>query len=67
MIDSGRTFTRGALKQEIDARFGPDARFHTCSAEQLTAEQLIAFLEERGKFIEGDSGFRPDVAQICSD
>ena len=43
MLELGGPFTRESLKEAIDARFGTDARFHTCSAEGLDAAGLIAY------------------------
>lgn len=65
MIDSGVAYTRDSLKREIVARYGEDALFHTCSADALSADQLIDFLNGRGKFLVEEEGFRPDVSQIC--
>jgi len=65
MIASGKAYTRDSLKQEILTRYGGDARFHTCSASELTADDLIEFLNGRGKFLTESDGFRPDVSQIC--
>ena len=41
------------------------ARFHTCSAENMTAEELIEFLAQRGKFTAGADGFSVDPSTIC--
>ena len=50
---------------DILARFGPDARFHTCSAADMTVDQLIDFLAQRGKFIEDGDGFSTAADRIC--
>ena len=44
MIESGEQYTHASLKAAIKARFGEQARFHTCSAEGMTAGELVAFL-----------------------
>ncbi len=44
MMESGASYTVASLRAAIEARFGPTARFHTCSAENMTAEELVAFL-----------------------
>ena len=49
MIAAGKTYTRETLVAEILAKFGRDTRFHTCSAENMTAEQMVDFLAQRGK------------------
>jgi probable metal-binding protein len=65
MIASGATFTRGSLADAIRAKFGPDARFHTCSADGMSAEELIEFLAARGKFRGDETGFTVAVENVC--
>ncbi|HEY5912150.1 MAG TPA: YecH family metal-binding protein [Verrucomicrobiae bacterium] len=63
MIASGKSYTKTSLRDEITNNFGADARFYTCSSENLTATQLVDFLDSKGKFIPADGGFgtSPDV------
>ncbi|MCD4559992.1 YecH family metal-binding protein [Lelliottia nimipressuralis] len=65
MIESGEQYTEQSLVQAIDSRFGNNARFHTCSADNMTAAELVAFLAARGKFIPADEGFSTHVSKIC--
>jgi probable metal-binding protein len=65
MLDSGVTYTRRSLREAILERFGPDSRFFTCSAENMTADALIEFLAGRGKFVAKPEGFTTDPANIC--
>ncbi|RXJ11352.1 YecH family metal-binding protein [Lelliottia nimipressuralis] len=65
MIESGEQYTEQSLVQAIYSRFGNNARFHTCSAENMTAAELVAFLAARGKFIPADEGFSTHVSKIC--
>ncbi|WCG81713.1 YecH family metal-binding protein [Pectobacterium sp. A5351] len=65
MIASGGSFTTEQLISTIEARFGNEARFHTCSAENMTASMLVQFLSERGKFIPQDAGFTTSANKIC--
>lgn len=58
MIESGEQYTHGSLEAAIKARFGEQARFHTCSASDMTAAELVAFLAAKGKFIAVDGGFQ---------
>jgi probable metal-binding protein len=67
MAASGRVYTRESLRAAIDERFGAEARFYTCSAESMTADQLITFLQRRGKFHPVGDGFATDRAAICND
>ena len=66
MIESGETYTQDTLRTAIGDWFGGTARFHTCSNENMTAGELIAFLAERRKFYSEDSGFRVNEAEICN-
>ena len=54
---SERPFTTTSLATAIVERFGPDARFYTCSASGLTAEELIIFFAQRGKFAPAGLGW----------
>ena len=66
MLEEGGHFTRASLKEVIEARFGADARFHTCSASEMDVEVLIDFLAKRGKFIESEQGFQTRADKICN-
>jgi probable metal-binding protein len=65
MLQSGKPYTRTSLLKDIVAKFGPDARFHTCSAENLTAEGLIDFLQSKGKFVPCQEGFQTSSDLMC--
>jgi probable metal-binding protein len=67
MLGSGRVFTRESLRSAIQKNFGIDTRFFTCSAENMTADELIDFLNTRGKFLLEDGGFITDKTMICDD
>lgn len=47
MIASGESYSKESLVLAIENRFGESARFHTCSAENMTAAELVAFLEKK--------------------
>lgn len=58
--------SREQLVKAIVERFGAEERFYTCSAENLTAEELVDFLEARGKFMPaGGDGFTADRTKVC--
>ena len=66
MLASEHGFTRSSLVTAIEERFGLEARFHTCSAEDMTAAQLVDFLEARGKFVPApEGGFNTAPERIC--
>ena len=65
MLESGRAYTRATLRDAIIDKFGASARFCTCSAENLTAEGIIDFLEAKGKFVLGNDGFQTSADLMC--
>ncbi len=65
MLASGESWTVASLEAAIRRRFGEEARFHTCSAEHLSAAELVAFLEKKGKFIAREEGFTTAENKIC--
>ena len=65
MNESGLTYTVESLRNTIVGRFGADARFHTCSAENLSPDGLIEFLAAKGKFAPADGGFMFGKGQAC--
>lgn len=65
MIESGEHYSTASLEVAIKARFGDETRFHTCSASDLTAGELVAFLAAKGKFIARDDGFSTHESKIC--
>jgi probable metal-binding protein len=67
MIGDGKVYTKAALRAAIDERFGEGARFHTCAVANLTADELVAFLESRGKFIHEGAGFTTGPDRMCKD
>ncbi|ACR69774.1 DUF2492 domain-containing protein [Edwardsiella ictaluri] len=65
MLSSDTTYTRDTLIAAIDRRFGANARFHTCSAEDLNAAGLVDLLAKRGKFVPAEGGFITRADKIC--
>lgn len=65
----GRSYsTKQQLIDAIIGHFGAAERFYTCSAEGMTAAELVDFLEARGKFMpatEQDS-FTVDTTKVCN-
>lgn len=62
----GNSYTENSLIKAIVDRFGSEERFYTCSAENMTAEELVQFLKDRGKFMPADTGFTVDTSTICN-
>ncbi|MEI7733270.1 MAG: YecH family metal-binding protein [Verrucomicrobiota bacterium] len=65
MLQSGKAYSRATLLADIIAKFGSEARFHTCSAENLTPEGIIDFLQARGKFVPSPEGFQTSADLMC--
>lgn len=61
----GNSYTVETLREAIITKFGEEARFHTCSAENLNASQIIEFLTAKGKFKPTDNGFTMDRTKVC--
>lgn len=67
MLETPEGFaSEAALTAAIVARFGADARFHTCSADGMDAATLVAFLAGRGKFVPAGEGFSTAPEKICA-
>lgn len=58
-------YSEASLVEAIHAKFGHEARYHTCSAQDMDAQQIVAFLKNKGKFKEASSGFTVDKTAIC--
>lgn len=65
MVASGEPYSTASLEAAIKNRFGEQARFHTCSASDMTAGELVAFLAAKGKFVAQDDGFSTHESKIC--
>ena len=61
----GHSYTEKSLLEAIIEKFGPEERFYTCRADNLTARGLIDFLKERGKFKPAEDGFTVDESKVC--
>ena len=67
MMEGNSYATTAAVISAIVSRFGADARFHTCSAADIDAAQLVAFFEAKGKFKPADGGFTMNRDKVCKD
>ena len=61
----GNSYSEESLIEAIIKKFGAEERFYTCAADNLTAEELVQFLKEHGKFMPTNAGFTIDVTSIC--
>ena len=51
LFEADPQLTREELVATANERFGAEARYHTCSADGMSIEELIDFLAARGKFV----------------
>jgi probable metal-binding protein len=65
MLESGKAYSVESLRAAIVERFGQEARFHTCSQENMTAGELISFLADHGKFVPVPEGFSTSADKLC--
>ena len=65
MINSGKTYSRKSLVEEIREKFGENALFHTCSVNGLDPHQLIDFLAAKGKLVGTEEAFSFDAGRMC--
>lgn len=63
----GKSFTEASLINTIKGDFGDDARFHTCSAQDMDAQAIVAFLKNKGKFkpASDEQGFTVNENAVC--
>lgn len=61
----GNTYSEPSLREAIIKRFGKEQRFHACSAENMSIDELIVFLKFKGKFKPLDDGFTVDITKVC--
>jgi len=58
-------FTRESLVRAVVAQFGEETRFCTCSAEGLTAGELVDFFTARQKFKLVGNGLVVNTSAAC--
>ena len=67
MIASAQApYSKKRLAEDVAAQFGQNARFHTCSAQSMTLEELLYFLGQRGKLTEVDGLLHVAREDICN-
>ncbi len=63
---SEKIFTRESLVSEIIFKFGEDTRFFNCSSPEMTAEEIIDFFENKGKFSFINNRLVPNTFPGCN-
>jgi probable metal-binding protein len=59
-------YSRADLKEAVRRRFGESARFHTCSAQDMTLDELLQFLGSRSKLFEVAGEVRTSRGRLCN-
>lgn len=62
---SDKALSKTELLKAVADAFGEGAAFHTCSAKGMSAEELIDFLLNKGKFIEAENGLAMAANSRC--
>lgn len=65
MMEGNDYASREVLKQAIEAKFGAEQTFRSCSVKGLGIEALVDFLENKGKFKPSSGGFTMDITKVC--
>jgi probable metal-binding protein len=65
IIGAAPGLTRDELRRMTERRFGSECRFHTCSASGMDFDELLRFLEGRGKIAFVDGTVTADPAAVC--
>lgn len=65
IAEAKHAYSKDELVSEIGNKFGVFARFHTCSADNMTAGALVDFLIARGKFTGDEQALSLDASEIC--
>lgn len=66
MMEGNAYSSKQELVDAIQARFGKEERFYTCSATDMTAAELVDFLYAKGKFMPAETdGFTVDASKVC--
>lgn len=65
MVAQANPVLKPELIAQIIQTFGEATRYHTCSAENLTAEELISLLLNKGKITESAQGLSLVAGRQC--
>ncbi|MCL1089499.1 YecH family protein [Shewanella profunda] len=66
MVAQGDVILKSELISLMAQKFGESARYHTCSVEALTAQELIDFLVSKGKCQETAHGITLVAGRQCN-
>lgn len=61
----GEPCPEGRVREEVVRRFGPDARFHTCSIDDLAFDDLLELLVALRKLERSSAGLSIARERVC--
>jgi len=65
IVSAPEPYSRKQLSDAVETQFGQNPRFHTCSAQSMTLDELLQFLSERGKLTEVNGILNVSREDIC--
>ncbi|WP_064791715.1 YecH family metal-binding protein [Shewanella woodyi] len=66
MLALNKAISKEELKLLMLGQFGASAKYHTCSACEMSADELIILLERKGKFVISERGVETARDKICN-
>jgi probable metal-binding protein len=66
LIDLGKPVKIEALRKWAREAHGQQARYHTCSVQDLTLDGILGFLQERNKVTLQNGSISAAVTHVCS-
>lgn len=66
IIAAGGRLPLRELRQFAEQTYGSDATYHTCSASQMSLDQLLVFLKTRNKISVAGEQVTVHVENVCN-
>jgi len=66
IVEGAGSLTESDLAAKVAEKFGSDARFHTCSIQNATLDQLLEVLKGKGKTVLKEGKLYTEAGQICN-
>ena len=65
-MEAPEPLTRVVLEEKIEAEFGSEVCFHTCSQQGLSLNELLEFLLSKRKIVEVETGLTANPDRMCN-
>ncbi len=66
LIEAQKPLTKKELKEIIFTKYGHLPIFFTCSKANMSTDEIIEFLDKKGKFTHTENKISSDYSKICS-